>query len=167
MLAYVFMQTSIAQQAGDFSVEEVIEHIARKLVRRHPHVYDDVDTDGPEKIERIWEQIKAQERAERDARQPTAARAESALDSVPTFTPSFVRSDQLIDRAERVGFGAPPESAREQLAVAITALEDPPGAAAVGALLWARRSPRTRRRDRHGTGLTPRRKRLHRVLQSG
>jgi hypothetical protein len=94
-------------------------------------------------------------------------RAESALDSVPTFTPSFVRSDQLIDRAERVGLGAPPESAREQLAVAITALEDPPDAAAVGALLWAHRSPRTRRRDRHGAGWTPRRERLHRVLQSG
>lgn len=137
VLAHVFMQTSVAQQAGDFSVEDVVEYSARKLVRRHPHVYGDVDTDSPEEIERIWEEIKTQERAERDARQPAATRAESALDSVPASAPSLVRSDQLIGRAERAGLGAPPQSAREQLALAIAALEDPPDAAAVGALLWA------------------------------
>ncbi len=138
ILAHVFMQTSVAQQAGQFTVEDVVEYIARKLVRRHPHVYGDVDSDDPEEIERIWEQIKADERAERAAANPDAAATpESALDSVPNSAPSLVRSDQLIGRAERAGLGPPPQTAREQLALAIEALEDTPRAEAIGALLWA------------------------------
>lgn len=138
ILAHVFMQTSVAQQAGQFTVEDVVEYISRKLVRRHPHVYGDVDSDDPEEIERIWEQIKADERAERSARNPdAAAQPENALDSVPNSAPSLVRSDQLIGRAERAGLGAPPQPSRAQLATALDALDGTPSAAAVGALLWA------------------------------
>ncbi|MQC25560.1 MAG: hypothetical protein DWG78_01305 [Chloroflexi bacterium] len=163
ILAHVFMQTAVAQRAGDFTVEDVVEYISRKLVRRHPHVYGDVDTDSPEEIERIWEQIKAQERAERDARDPGARRAESALDSVPNSAPGLVRVDQLIGRAERAGLtpAAPPaiEAATSALGVIAGTTEanalgasdatsalgglgaadaaGDDGAAAIGALLWA------------------------------
>jgi len=141
VLAHVFMQTSVAQLAGDFTVEDVVEDIARKLVRRHPHVYGDVESDSPEEIERIWEQIKADERAERSARDPAASRPESALDSVPGSAPSLVRADQLIGRAERAGLGAPPQPAREQLVAALEALDaasgPTPRGAEIGAVLWA------------------------------
>jgi MazG family protein len=137
ILAHVFMQTSVAQQAGEFTVEDVVEYIARKLVRRHPHVYGDVDTDSPEEIERIWEEIKAAERAERDARDPGAARPESALDSVPNSAPSLVRVDKLIGRAERAGLGAPPTPARAELARALEAIAGTADEGPVGALLWA------------------------------
>jgi tetrapyrrole methylase family protein/MazG family protein len=141
ILAHVFMQTSVAQQAGQFTVEDVVEYISRKLVRRHPHVYGDVDSDDPEEIERLWEQIKADERAERFARNPDAAATpESALDSVPNSAPSLVRSDQLIGRAERAGLGAPPQPSRAQLAEALDALDaldDAPDTPAIGTLLWA------------------------------
>ena len=136
VLAHVFMQTSVAQQTGNFTVEDVVEHIARKLVRRHPHVYGDVDTDSPEEIERIWEQIKAQERAER-AGDSAVARPESALDSVPASAPGLVRADQLIGRAERAGLGPSPQPAREQLATALEAVAVAPDDARIGALLWA------------------------------
>jgi len=138
VLAHVFMQTSAAQQAGQFTVEDVVEYISRKLVRRHPHVYGDVDTDSPEEIERIWEQIKAEERAERATRHPEAgAVPESALDSVPNSAPSLVRSDQLIGRAERAGLGAPPQTARDQLAIALEDVAETAQPDAIGALLWA------------------------------
>ena len=138
ILAHVFMQTSVAQQAGDFTVEDVVEYISRKLVRRHPHVYGDADTDSPEEIERIWEQIKATERAERDARNPDAAQPESALDSVPNSAPSLVRTDQLIGRAERAGLTPPPQSPRSEVATALNHAPDGRADdAAIGALLWA------------------------------
>lgn len=137
ILAHVFMQTSVAQQAGQFTVEDVVEYISRKLVRRHPHVYGDVDTDSPEEIEQIWEEIKAQERAERDERNPRATRAESALDSVPNSAPSLVRTDQLMGRAERAGLGAPPRAAREAIATGLEAVARASDAEAIGALLWA------------------------------
>ena len=145
ILAHVFMQTSVAQLRGDFTVEDVVDHIARKLVRRHPHVFGDVESDDPEEIERLWEQIKAQERAER-ATDANAARPESALDSVPHAAPALVRSDQLVGRAERAGLGPAPTPARDELATAIAALDlarptSPPSSSeasdAIGALLWA------------------------------
>ena len=139
ILAHVFMQTSVAQQAGQFSVEDVVEYISRKLVRRHPHVYGDADTDDPEEIERIWERIKADERAERAERDPerNAAVVESALDSVPDSAPGLVRSDRLIGRAERAGLGAPPRPARDVLLEALDRVDGARDAPAIGALLWA------------------------------
>ena len=139
ILAHVFMQTSVAQLRGDFTVEEVVDYIARKLVRRHPHVFGDVESDDPEEIERLWEQIKATERAER-SEDSSDARPESALDSVPNAAPALVRADQLIGRAERAGLGASPVAPRDEVATALAALDalDPPDAAsAIGALLWA------------------------------
>jgi MazG family protein len=142
ILAHVFMQTSVAQLRGNFTVEDVVDHIARKLVRRHPHVFGDVQSGSPEEIERLWEQIKAQERAER-ATDANAARPESALDSVPHAAPALVRSNQLIGRAERAGLGPSLIPARDELAAAIATLEvTPPPApidatSAIGALLWA------------------------------
>ncbi len=133
ILAHVFMQTSVAQLRGDFTVEDVVEHIARKLVRRHPHVFGDVQSDDPEEIERLWEQIKAEERADRAEDE----RPESALDSVPQAAPALVRSDQLVGRAERAGLGPSPMPARDELSAAIAAIEVAPPVDAVGALLWA------------------------------
>jgi MazG family protein len=133
VLAHVFMQTSVAQLEGQFTVEDVVEHIARKLVRRHPHVYGAVQTDDPAEIERLWEQIKADERAERG----DPARPESALDSVPASAPALVRADRLIGRAERAGLGPSPGDPRRDLEAATHALGDAPNEAALGALLWA------------------------------
>jgi NTP pyrophosphatase (non-canonical NTP hydrolase) len=166
VLAHVFMQTAVAQQAGQFTVEDVVEYISRKLVRRHPHVYGDVDSDDPEEIERIWEQIKAAERAERAARNPDAAtRPESALDSVPNSAPSLVRSDQLIGRAERavrvarVSRGPTADSPRGQ-----RRCTDGRGdrRAVVGG-----RPPRARRGGGRRTGATRHRERVHRALPNG
>jgi len=154
ILAHVFMQTSVAQLRGDFTVEDVVDHIARKLVRRHPHVFGDVESDDPEEIEHLWEQIKAEERAARAAsasgtpaneNSTDAARPEGALDSVPNAAPALVRSDQLIGRAERAGLGPSPTPLHDELAVALATLNlaQPPSPlssadapSAIGALLW-------------------------------
>jgi len=139
ILAHVFMQTSVAQLAGQFTVEDVVEHIAAKLVRRHPHVFGDVDSDDPEEIERLWEQIKAQERTERAEEE----HPESALDSVPAAAPALVRADQLVGRAERAGLGPSPAAPRDEIQSALATLHITEGSEpsevsdAIGAILWA------------------------------
>ncbi len=61
----VAMQAQIAEEAGDFRIEDVFEAINRKLIRRHPHVFGNVTANTPEEVIVTWESVKAEERAER------------------------------------------------------------------------------------------------------
>ena len=61
----VAMQAQIAEEAGDFRIEDVFEAINRKLIRRHPHVFGDVSAITPEEVIVTWESVKAEERAEK------------------------------------------------------------------------------------------------------
>lgn len=64
LLLQVVLQAQIAREAGDFSLADVAQGIAEKLVRRHPHVFGDVTADTPEAVRRNWEEIKAAEKGE-------------------------------------------------------------------------------------------------------
>jgi len=61
----VAMQAQIAEEAGDFRVEDVFEAISRKLIRRHPHVFGNVSANTAEEVIVTWESVKAEERAEK------------------------------------------------------------------------------------------------------
>src|SRR5215213_5546878 len=65
LLLHVAMQAQIAEEAGTFSIGDVFDHVNRKLVRRHPHVFGDVAADTPEAVVRTWNDVKAQERVDR------------------------------------------------------------------------------------------------------
>lgn len=62
LLAHVFYQTSYAEQAGEFSLEDVLETLNKKLRRRHPHVFDGVEANTVEEVDAIWQKIKAKEK---------------------------------------------------------------------------------------------------------
>ncbi len=62
LLLQVILQTQIASEAGDFTLEEVAAGITDKLIRRHPHVFGDVEVNNAEEVNRNWEQIKAVEK---------------------------------------------------------------------------------------------------------
>jgi XTP/dITP diphosphohydrolase len=64
LLLQVVLQAQVAQDAGDFDLSVVANGIADKLIRRHPHVFGDVQTDSLEEIHRNWDQIKAAEKGE-------------------------------------------------------------------------------------------------------
>lgn len=113
VLAHMFMQGAVAQQAGSFELEDAVEYATTKFVRRHPHVFGDDETDTPEALLGKWEQIKAQERAERG--EEGEARPEGALDSVPAAAPSLSRAQSLFRRAERAGLQPPVEAASDAL----------------------------------------------------
>jgi len=70
-------------------------------VRRHPHVFGDVEADTPEAVKTNWDRIKSEERADQGDRGDDA---ESALDGVPRGMPALHRASKIQNRAAKVGF---------------------------------------------------------------
>ena len=89
---------------GRFTVDDVADALAAKLIRRHPHVFGSVSVSSAEDVSANWEEIKKAERSERSA--ATGAGASSVLDGVPFGQPALSLAAQLQRRAERAGFPA-------------------------------------------------------------
>jgi len=64
LLLQVVLQTQIASEQGDFTLEDVATGITEKLIRRHPHVFADVEVNSATEVNQNWEQIKAAEKGE-------------------------------------------------------------------------------------------------------
>lgn len=96
VLLQVMFQCVMAEQEGRFSFDDVANAISDKLVRRHPHVFGDVDAKDPATVLRNWEQIKQQEH-KKEARH-------SALDGVPPTLPALLKAQRTQEKAARVGF---------------------------------------------------------------
>ena len=96
VLLQVMFQCVMAEQEGRFSFDDVANAIPDKLVRRHPHVFGDVDAKDPATVLRNWEQIKQQEHR-KEARH-------SALDGVPSTLPALLKAQRSQEKAARVGF---------------------------------------------------------------
>jgi tetrapyrrole methylase family protein/MazG family protein len=94
----VLFHANIARQAGAFDIEDVAEVLRQKLVRRHPHVFGDVDVEDAEEVKANWEQIKEAERG-----QPR----QSLLDGVPVGMPALARAAKIQRRAADAGFDWP------------------------------------------------------------
>ncbi|HMB10652.1 nucleoside triphosphate pyrophosphohydrolase [Saliniramus sp.] len=105
LLLQVVFHARIAEEQGGFDFGGVVEAITEKLIRRHPHVFGDVDSRDPEAIKRIWETIKQSEKAGRRARRGDDA--PGLLDDVPGSLPALMHADTLTRRAAKVGFDWP------------------------------------------------------------
>jgi XTP/dITP diphosphohydrolase len=97
VLLQVLFHARIAQEHGQepFDVDDVAGHLVAKLVRRHPHVFGDVDADDAAAVEANWEQIKAAEKAHR----------EHPLDGIPAGMPDLARAAKVASRLDRAGRG--------------------------------------------------------------
>ena len=62
VLLQVLMHSQIARELGEFTLEDVIDTVSRKMIRRHPHVFGDAVARTPEECLQLWEQVKAEER---------------------------------------------------------------------------------------------------------
>lgn len=82
LLLLVAMHAQIAEENGDFSIEDVYEAINRKLVRRHPHVFAADSADTPGAVVATWERVKAEERA-RKSKPVTTSRFERLPRTMP------------------------------------------------------------------------------------
>jgi tetrapyrrole methylase family protein/MazG family protein len=98
LLLQVVLLSEMARQAGQFRIEDVVSHITTKLIRRHPHVFSNLGVQGAGEVLRNWEQIKAEELAEKGRQRP------SALDGVPPALPALATAQKLVKKASRAGF---------------------------------------------------------------
>src|SRR5438105_12764159 len=68
LLLQVVFHSRMAEEIGAFAFRDVVEGLADKLVRRHPHVFDTEGASDPAHVEALWKRIKAEERAEKSKR---------------------------------------------------------------------------------------------------
>jgi MazG family protein len=105
LLFQVVFLARLAKERGDFDAADVIEGIASKMVRRHPHVFADDTAANTEDVLRKWEEIKRREKAA--SREGQLAPRPSVLDGVPRALPALLKAQRLGDKAARVGFDWP------------------------------------------------------------
>ncbi len=149
LLFQVVYYSQLGREQALFDFAQVVHGITAKLIRRHPHVFPDGDLYGSPDVPRLgeaaikqrWEQIKAEERAERAA-EPQQL---SLLDDVPQALPALNRAGKLQKRAAQVGFDWPDalpvvDKVREELDEVLEAMASGDAAAQgeeLGDLLFA------------------------------
>jgi len=104
LLFQVVFHARMAEEAGLFAFDDVAAAITDKMVRRHPHVFDDAKIASAEAQARAWEEHKARERAAQAAEMGTV---ESVLDGVALALPALLRAAKIQGRAARIGFDWP------------------------------------------------------------
>jgi tetrapyrrole methylase family protein/MazG family protein len=105
LLLQVVLHAQIAHEYGEFDMTDVLAGIDRKLKRRHPHVWGDVDVAGADEVTLNWEALK------RNERKDDGTPEKSLLDGVPTALPALAQAYAYLDRARRVGFDWPDRAA--------------------------------------------------------
>ena len=101
LLMQVVLHAQVAEDEGEFVVEDVIGAIAAKLVRRHPHVFGEVEVAGADEVVRNWEVLKKEERGDAPV-----------LDAVPKAMPALAQAQSVHSRAAKAGLaGAAPSLA--------------------------------------------------------
>lgn len=100
MLQCVFY-AQMASEQGLFNIADSLDHINRKLVRRHPHVFGDATARTADDVKHRWDQIKAEEKREQ-GREPNAL-----LDGVPRAQPALAEAQQISSKVAKVGFDWP------------------------------------------------------------
>jgi tetrapyrrole methylase family protein/MazG family protein len=99
LLFQIVFHTQIGAEQGEFSMEELLERITEKMIRRHPHVFSDAQVADAQEVLFNWEEIKRREKGEKGEG--------SALDGIPRDLPALLRAHRLQDRASRLGFDWP------------------------------------------------------------
>jgi tetrapyrrole methylase family protein / MazG family protein len=98
LLLQIVLQAQIANEEGQFNVNQVVQGIYSKIVRRHPHVFGDLKLDGVDDVLANWEKLKETERRNNGQGE------KGLLDGVPVALPALSQAQEYQDRAARVGF---------------------------------------------------------------
>lgn len=101
LLLQIVLHAQIANEEGEFGMAEVLKGIREKIIRRHPHVFGEVQVEGVGDVLQNWEKIKAAERQENGDEE------KGLLDGVPLALPALSQALEYQDRAARVGFDWP------------------------------------------------------------
>lgn len=138
LLLQIVFHAQIASENNHFDMNDVVEAITEKMLRRHPHVFGTTQVKNSQEVLINWDKIKAQERGEESQVKPLLA-------SIPRGLPALLRAEKVQAKAARVGFDWPDyhgalDKVKEELQEVIQALQAPNDAAVaeeIGDLLFA------------------------------
>lgn len=95
VLLQVVMHAQIASEEGLFTMEDVVNEVSRKMVRRHPHVFGTGNADTPDEVLVNWDEIKKEEKREKDW-------IESPLQEIPKELPSLTRAVKVLKKIDKL-----------------------------------------------------------------
>ena len=101
LLLQVLFYAQMAAEAGYFTMEDVAATLNAKLIRRHPHIFGDVEVRDSSTVLRNWEEIKRKEK------QSSRSQNASLLDEIPRTMPAMLEAGKLGSRAAKTGFDWP------------------------------------------------------------
>ena len=136
LLLQILLHTQIAIDAGEFYMSDVLQHLNKKMIHRHPHVWGDVPATGDfGQLSRIWQEAKA---AENDG---ANVQRKSILDDIPDGAPALFVAQRYSARAAKVGFDWPDVTGvqakfEEELAEILSAKTDEQRADEIGDLIF-------------------------------
>ncbi len=112
LLLQVLFYSQMAREEGHFSIDDVLDRLANKLVDRHPHVFGEVKADTSAEVLRNWEALKAEEKKKRleaggGKKAEAAEDVQSVLAGVSPRMPALLEAHKLSSRAAHVGFEWP------------------------------------------------------------
>lgn len=113
LLLQVVFQAELAREEGSFAIDDVVEGIVAKLVRRHPHVFGDGQVGSAAEVRATWDALKAKEKADR-----------RLLDGVPRNLPALLRATKIGNKVKKVGFDwESPEGSRAKVTEELAELD--------------------------------------------
>ncbi|HUF04625.1 MAG TPA: nucleoside triphosphate pyrophosphohydrolase [Aridibacter sp.] len=101
VLLQVVFHSTIARERGDFTIEDVADRVAKKLILRHPHVFEDKELETADDVLNNWDELKKEER-KRSGKEEKEK--ESILDDVTIHFPALIEGLKLTNKAAKVGF---------------------------------------------------------------
>ncbi|MGL4980982.1 MAG: nucleoside triphosphate pyrophosphohydrolase [Fusobacteriaceae bacterium] len=97
LLLNIIFQAQISEEKGEFNMEDVVKKLSEKLIRRHPHIFQDEMVElSPEEVKKQWENIKKDEKEHQNRK--------SILDGIPKALPPMARAEKIIKKVSAVGF---------------------------------------------------------------
>lgn len=96
LLLHIVFQAKIAEEKGDFNIQDILSHINQKLIRRHPHIFKSTNVKDAKDVERNWEKIKNEEKSHQNRK--------SILEGLPKSLPNLIKAARLQSKAASVGF---------------------------------------------------------------
>jgi nucleoside triphosphate diphosphatase len=111
LLLQVLFYSQMAQEENRFSIDDVLDRLANKLINRHPHVFGDVTAETSADVLRNWEALKAEEKKKRleagGGKSAETSNPDSVLSGVSSAMPALLEAHKLSSRAAHVGFDWP------------------------------------------------------------
>lgn len=96
VLLQVVMQSQIAAEEGIFTMEDVLWEVSSKMIRRHPHVFGDVNVENSSQVLKNWEEIKKEEKAGQNE-------VVAKMSEIPLELPALARAQKVLKKAQKLG----------------------------------------------------------------